>query len=73
MIDPSFKGVNRLCVLFFENDATRTEHTRNFLPAVEIKDDHVMIDGKNFFDQPINDDTKTCENIRKIPTVQGDD
>ena len=28
-----------------------------------------MIDGKNFFDQPINSMTKTCENI----TGQGDD
>ena len=24
-----------------------------------------MIDGKNFFDQPINNDYKTCENILK--------
>ena len=32
-----------------------------------------MIDGKNFFDQPINCDLKTYENIRKIPTGQGDD
>ena len=32
-----------------------------------------MIDGKNFFDQPINDNFKTYENIRKIVTCQGDD
>ena len=32
-----------------------------------------MIDGKNFFDQPINSMTKTYENIRKIATGQGDD
>ena len=32
-----------------------------------------MIDGKNFFDQPINSNLKTYENIRKIPTGQGDD
>ena len=32
-----------------------------------------MIDGKNFFDQPINRDFKTYENIRKIATVKGDD
>ena len=31
-----------------------------------------MIDGKNFFDQAINSMTKTCENIRKIATGQGD-
>ena len=32
-----------------------------------------MIDGKNFFDQPINNNLKTYENIRKIATGKGDD
>ena len=32
-----------------------------------------MIDGKNFFDQPVNSKTKTYENIRKIAMGQGDD
>ena len=32
-----------------------------------------MINGKNFFYHPINDDTKIYENIRKIPTVKEND
>ena len=32
-----------------------------------------MIDGKNFFDQPIKDNKATYENITKITTCQGDD
>ena len=32
-----------------------------------------MIDGRNFFDQPINSMSKTYENIRKIVTGKGDD
>ena len=32
-----------------------------------------MIDGRNFFDQPINSLSKTYENIRKIATGKGDD
>ena len=32
-----------------------------------------MIDGRNFFDLPINSMNKTYENIRKIPTGRGDD
>ena len=32
-----------------------------------------MIDGRNFFDQPINNMTKTYKNIRKITAGQGDD
>ena len=32
-----------------------------------------MIDGKNFFDHPINSMNKKYENIRKIATGKGDD
>ena len=32
-----------------------------------------MIDGKNFFDQPIRKNKVTYKNIRKIATGQGDD
>ena len=32
-----------------------------------------MIDGKNFFDDPVKRDMKTYDNICKIATGQGDD
>ena len=32
-----------------------------------------MIDGKDFFDQPVKNDIRTYDNIRKISTGQGDD
>ena len=32
-----------------------------------------MIAGREFFDQSIKSDLRTCDNIRKIGTVQGDD
>ena len=32
-----------------------------------------MIGERNFFDQPIKKDSKTCDNIRKIATGQCDD
>ena len=35
-----------------------------YLQKVEI-DYNVMIDGKNFFDQTINSEFKTCQKIRK--------
>ena len=72
LIDPSFQGVNRLFVLSFENDAHRKTYKRYFLPTVEIKDYNVMIDGKNFFDQPEKNDLITHEKIGKIETGQGD-
>ena len=56
----------------FERYAQRTSNKRYYLPNVEKKDYNVMIDGKNFFDQPVKNKV-TCENIRKIATGQGDD
>ena len=32
-----------------------------------------MINGENFFNQPVKNNKATYENIRKIATVQGDD
>ena len=72
LIEPSFQGVNRLFVLTFENDDQRTSNKRYYIPNVEIKDYNVMIDGKNFFDQPVKNNKVTYENIRKIATGQGD-
>ena len=73
LADPSFQGVNGLFVLSSENEKGRISHSEYYLPKVEIKDYNVKFDGKSFFDQPINKDIKTYENIEKIATGQGDD
>ena len=57
----------------FENENDRTSHSNYYVPKVEVKNHNVKIDGRNFFDQPINNNIKTYENIRKIVTGQGDD
>ena len=73
LINPRFQGASRLFVLSFENEDQRKSHSSYYLPKVEIKDYNAMIDGRNFFDQPIDSMAKTYENIRKIATGQGDD
>ena len=57
----------------FENEPNRTSNLRYYLPKVEVKDDNVWIDGRNVFDQPINNIIKHYENIRKIATGKEDD
>ena len=52
-------------MLSVENDAHQTSHKRYFLRTVEIKDYNVMIDGQNFFDQPVNNNIKTYEIFKK--------
>ena len=57
----------------FENDNSKAQFSEYYHSKVEIKEYNVNTDGKNFFDQPMNNDIKTFENIRKIGTGQGDD
>ena len=73
LVEPSFQGINRLFLLAFEGDTQRTSHSGYYLPNVEIKDYNIMINGENFFDQPIKNNKVIYENIRKIATGQGDD
>ena len=73
LIDPSFQGVTILFVLLFENDNGRESYRQYYLPIAEIKDYMIMINGRNFFDHPINNDLITYDNIRKITKGQGED
>ena len=40
---------------------------------MKIKNYNIEIDGRNFYDQSINDLIKQYDKVRKIPTGQGDD
>ena len=78
-LDASFQGVKRLFVLAFGNTENgndkveRDSHRKYFLPRVDITNYNVLIDGRNFYDQPIKDHVKKYEEIRKIATGKGDD
>ena len=45
----------------------------NYLPKGIIKNYNVIINGENFYDQPIDSDIKRYEEIRKVVTGQGED
>ena len=49
------------------------QDTWYFLSEVEIKGCGVMIDERNFFDQPVENEPRTYDNIWKITTSQGND
>ena len=74
-LDASFHGVNRLLVLGFangNNDPTRNEYRNYYLPRVDITKYNVLIAGRNFYDQPINDKIRQYDEIRKVATGKGD-
>ena len=63
-LDASFQWVRRLFVLVFNNtedDAKNVEknsHTKYFLPRANITNYNGLMDGRNFYDQPVNDIVK---------------
>ena len=68
----SFQVVNRLFVLAFDNtnnDANNVERDslrKYFLPRVNITNYNVLINCRNFYDQPINDQIKNRMKIEKL-------
>ena len=77
-LDASFQGVKRLFFLAFNNAdgpsrVQRDSHRKYFLPRVDITKNKVLIHGRNVYDQPIKDQIKKYDEIRKIATGQRDD
>ena len=80
ILNASFQGVRRLFVLAYvvaagaaNDEAGIKDNKKYFLPRGEIKNYNVLIDGRNFYDQPINDLIKQYDEVRKVSTGQGDD
>ena len=79
LLDSSWQEVKRLFVLAYNNTADDNGqvsidfYKKYFLPRVKIENCNIEIDGRNFYDQPINDSIKQYYEIRKISTGQGDD
>ena len=74
----SCQGVKRLFVLTYDNAAGDNQvsvdsYKKYFLPRVKIDNYNIKIDGRNFYDQPINDSIRQYGEVRKISTGQGDD
>ena len=58
-LDPSFQGVNRLFVMTYNraNDQpTRNVQRKCYLPRISLNKYNVIIDGRNFYDNPIESD-----------------
>ena len=78
-LNASFQGVRRFFFFAFDdtdNGAKKVERNsqrKYFFPRVNITNYNILIDGRNFYDQSINDQIKKYNGIRKIATEQQDD
>ena len=60
LLDSSYQGVKRLFVLAYKNTAVNNQvsiHSfrKYFPPRVKVENYNIEIDGRNFYNQPIND------------------
>ena len=78
LLDSSYQGVKRLFALAYSNTEGNNKVSINsfkkyFLPRVKTESYNIEINGRNFYDHPMNDSIKQYNEIIKIPTGQGDD
>ena len=75
-LDPSFQGVNRLFVMAYnrvDGQPTRNGQRKCYLPRVDLKKYNVIIDGRNFYDNPIESDIEKYRELEKVMIVKRED
>ena len=77
-LDVSLQRVSKLFVLAYQrrdddNYVNETAFNKYFPPKMKIKNYNIEIDGRNLYDQVINDSIKQYSEVRKISTRQSDD
>ena len=80
LLRAKLQGVKRLFALTSvtdagaaNNEAGIKNNQKYFLPRGEIENYDVLIGGRNFYDQPINDLIKQYDEVRKVSRRQGND
>ena len=67
-LDPSFQGVNRLFVMAYNraNGQPNTNGRRKYyLTRIDLEKYNVIIDGRNFYDNPIERDIEKYRELKK--------
>ena len=68
-LDPSFQGVNRLFVMAYNSangQPTRNGQIRYYLPRIDSNKYNVIIDGRNFYDNPIENNIEKYRELKKV-------
>ena len=67
-LDPSFQGVNRLFVMTCnraDGHPIRNGQQKYYLPRIDLGKYNVIIDGRNFYDNPIESDIEKYRELKK--------
>ena len=78
-LDPSSQGLNRLFVMAYNRLADANDNQINtnkqiyYLPRNGLKKYNVIIDGRNFYDNPIESDIEKYRELKKVTIGEGED
>ena len=74
-LDPSFQGVNRLFIMAYgkvDGQPDKNSQQKYYLPRIDLNK-YVIIDGRNFYDNPIESDVETYRELKKVMIGKGED
>ena len=75
-LDLSFQGANRLFVMAYnrvDGQPTRNGQQKYYLPRIDLNKYNVIIDGRNFYDNPIESDIEKYRELKKVMIGKGED
>ena len=75
-LDPSFQGVNRLFLMAYNREngqPTKNGRRKYCLPRIDLKEYNVIIDGRNFYDNPIESDIEKYRELKRVMIGKGED
>ena len=75
-LDPSFQDVNRLFVMAYNRangQPTRNGQQKYYLPRIDLEKYNVFIDGRNFYDNPVESDIEKYRELKKVMIGKGED
>ena len=74
-LDPSFQGVNRLFIMAYNSangQPTKNGQRKYYLPRIDLNK-YVIIDGRNFYDNPIENNNEKYRELKKVMIGKGED
>ena len=75
-LDPSFQGVNRLFVVAYnrvDGQPNRDDQQKYYLPRIDLNKYNVIIDGRNFYGNPIESDIEKYRQLKEVMIGKGED
>ena len=75
-LDTSFQGVNRLFVMAYNRangQPIRNGQRKYYLPRSSLNKCNVIIDGRNFYNNPIESDIEKYRELKKVMIGKGED